>query len=370
MIEKVETLNDAKETLRNLVLISGHARKVTRLVEGIKVDFENGSFNETGFRGLNIGGYRRRKRADWGVAYLEAFYIHNDSGLVDSTLETKAKFLNENKDITNFVILPKELEKQAKILGATPVSSMRAERQAVEKKQPLPEGKVNLRIFKGWGDRTEFDHVDTTATCGTTYVLIENAETSEVMQKYLPLQKLINKIDGDVKFAFPSKATMKALNGKPDFITEAEFLKDAKKYIGNDAFNRGVKFLKSIHVGNAVDNYKAIYNLKNSAKHIVDENFVNHFKVIKGIEPIIPKMNDDESISLYIALNDLVKAVFDQALGPVAEIPSFIEYVKKNYPSVRCFEYYSSYEDDTEGENNELVHYVNGKYSFMNRKAA
>lgn len=366
IINAVETIDDVKTSLEQLWGITGVPRDLKRKIQGITIDFQHGHLNSNeGYQGYSNTG-NRRKSISTCPASLDAFFVHNNDELAESTVHTKLKLLVETRGLSKFVVIPKDMSKQAEILGAIAISSLKAERTSAPK-QALPEGKVNIRVFDDNRPVTEYSHVDTTDLDGVTYVLIENSETREQIMEYYALQTLISEHSKvEIKFAFPSRATMKSIEGLEGFVKREEFFTNLTKYIGEKGFNELVKALKQLHVTAIKDKHESLYELAIKTDGIVDAMFVKNAKVIKSVK--LPKSDDSTPRWGYrnrdeekpdIITDKLVKTVFDNALSEVAALPEFAEYVKLTYPLV----------GQMYGAGDEMVHYVNGKYASLQKKA-
>jgi hypothetical protein len=249
VVNRVTTIEEAKSVLVELHPLCESARNIKRAVQGINIDFADGTLLAAdGYVGFlaRKRSYTSRIKIRTEVPSLSSYLIHNDSNLKPSTVESKVRELARGGAPERFTVIPQSLSRAAKLLGATPISSLKAKRTQAPgdktKRAAVGMGQVYLKVLSTYGSGGAFgvgsSLIDLNKVKDQIYVMITDVSTKNEMGKFAPIQELLQDSGVSATFCFPSKTALKAVSGISAFVKGEDFLKDIEKYIGKVAFNR------------------------------------------------------------------------------------------------------------------------------------
>ena len=361
-ITQCTTLSETKTTLFKLRGVTGSARMIVREVQGVAIDFEDGSLSrKDGYMAFDISARSYSSRVkinEHATPQLSGFFLLNDSELAESTLKAKVKQLFQSDNSRrHFVIIAKEKAEVAALLNAVPVSTLktRTERQYDSKRGKLPDGYVTLRtvVYSSYKSPSlSSDLVKLSEVTDRTYVVIADAQEKADIVKYAALQELINESGGDIKFCFPSKTALKQVIGQKAFIAQDDFFSDIAKSIGKKAMKKIVKTLEDdLVVASTKVLPVEISELSKQIPEIKDPKIVAGLQMLASQKPIADRVLIDQAI----LEDELVKKCFEKDLQAVAPIIDFATYFKDSYGFLL---------DQYFEESVHVVYYMNGKYGM------
>jgi hypothetical protein len=365
-IAKVEKINQIQGALKHLSPLCSSVRGATKVVEGVLIDFQEGTLStKDGYQSFDISGRRGGVRInDYVKPRLDGFFLYNDADLAVTTLKNKVKGLYQaDNSKKHFVVVPKNMTTAAVLFSATPVSSLRSPRvsRAGFTRQQVPTGYVAVKTIANEyrGNKVTNTTIDLSGVpVDLTYVVVPEVTEKAKMLTFGPIQELLREAGAKVSFCFPTKTSLKQIDGHSSFVNKDIFFGDLTLWVGKRTMKKVRSIIETTLLEIGLDTLPLAIEVLTPLITCIDDPVI-----ADGLTRLSTAQNNKSTTSVAesVISDAIVIEVFKSDFGSLNNLSLFTEQLKGNYG----FLVGAHLQDPMT-----FVYYINGKYSFSMKTAA